>query len=101
MLTDKERRNLERVKTWAWTWNNAVDRMVDECYAPDCVVVNMMSGVTFRGREALRQIEHSMRVISMRRVPSNACMECSIWRSASRPRKVTPDIMFTTTQSGA
>jgi hypothetical protein len=60
MLTDKERRNIERVKTWAWTWNNAVDRMVDECYAPDCAVVNMMSGVTLRGREALRQVEHAM-----------------------------------------
>ena len=60
MLTKAENDNIERVKRWEWTWNNAVDRMVDECYAPDCVVVNMFTGHTLRGREELRQIEHAM-----------------------------------------
>jgi hypothetical protein len=60
MLTETEKRNIERVKHWQWTWNHAVDRMVDECYAPDCVVVNMMTGVAMHGREQLRQIEHAM-----------------------------------------
>jgi hypothetical protein len=60
MLTKQELANIDRVKHWEWTWNNAVDRMVDECYAPDCVVVNMFTGHTLRGREELRQIEHAM-----------------------------------------
>jgi hypothetical protein len=60
MSSEREARNVERVKHWAWTWNNAVDRMVDECYAPDCIVVNMFTGVTLRGREELRAIEHAM-----------------------------------------
>jgi len=56
----REEQNIARVKHWEWTWNNAVDRMVDECYAPDCVVVNMFTGVTFHGREELRAVEHAM-----------------------------------------
>ena len=34
--------------------------MVDECYAEDCEVVNMMTGYTMHGREELRAIEHAM-----------------------------------------
>ncbi len=60
MPTDQEKQNVERVKHWAWTWNNAVDRMVDECYAEDCVAVNMFTGVALHGREQLREIEHAM-----------------------------------------
>ena len=59
-MTEKEKQNVQRVKFWEWAWNNAVDRMVDECYAPDCTVVNMMTGYTMRGREELRAIEHAM-----------------------------------------
>jgi hypothetical protein len=59
-MTDIEKRNIERVKHWENTWNTRVDRMVDECYAPDCTVVNMMSGYTMHGREELRAIEHQM-----------------------------------------
>jgi hypothetical protein len=61
MLTDIEKKNIERVHFWEWTWNNAVDRMVDECYAPDCMVVNMMTGYTMHGRDELRKIEHAMK----------------------------------------
>jgi len=60
MDDEGKRRTLERVRHWQWTWNNAVDRMVDECYAPDCVVVNMFTGHTLNGREELRAIEHAM-----------------------------------------
>lgn len=67
MTADQERRNLERVKHWEWTWNNAVDRMVDECYAPDCAAVNMFSGVELRGREQLRKVEHEMLQFDPRR----------------------------------
>lgn len=60
MNTERETRNIALVEKWQWTWNNAVDRMVDECYAPDCTVVNMMTGYTMHGREQLRAIEHAM-----------------------------------------
>jgi hypothetical protein len=59
-MTDIERRNIERVKHWEHTWNTKVDRMVDECYAPNCEVINMMTGYTMHGREELRAIEHAM-----------------------------------------
>jgi len=60
MTGTREERNIALVKKWQQTWNDAVDRMVDECYAPDCVVVNMMTGYTMHGREELRAIEHAM-----------------------------------------
>jgi hypothetical protein len=52
-----QERNLERTKHWEWTWNNDVMRMVDECYAPDCEVRDMIRGVTLNGREELREVE--------------------------------------------
>jgi predicted SnoaL-like aldol condensation-catalyzing enzyme len=55
-----EERNLERVRHWERTWNDDVMRMVDECYAENCVVVDMFRQRTFRGREALREIEKQM-----------------------------------------
>ena len=55
-----EERNLDRTKHWEWTWNNAVDRMVDECYAESCEVMDMFRNRTFRGRSELRAIEHQM-----------------------------------------
>ena len=59
-MTPTERRNLEKVDHWEDTYNNAVDRMVDECYAPDCEVCNMFAGVVYRGRDGLREIEHQI-----------------------------------------
>ncbi|MDE0364112.1 MAG: nuclear transport factor 2 family protein [Gammaproteobacteria bacterium] len=55
-----EERNIERVHHWVWTWNNDVMRMVDECYAENCEVSDMLRGRTFRGREELRLIEKQM-----------------------------------------
>jgi hypothetical protein len=40
---------------WAEYWNNDIHRMVDESYAPDCVVET--SGHVYRGREELRESE--------------------------------------------
>ncbi|MEM9622182.1 MAG: nuclear transport factor 2 family protein [Pseudomonadota bacterium] len=57
---DREKRNMERVKHWEWAWNNDVMRMVDECYAEDCEVSDMLRGRTFRGRAELRLIEEQM-----------------------------------------
>ena len=56
-MTDKEKRNLERVKLWEQTWNEDVMRMVDELYAENCEVRSMMYDFVIRGREELRQIE--------------------------------------------
>jgi ketosteroid isomerase-like protein len=60
MPSETERRNIELTRQWAWNWNNDVDRMVDQSYAPDCVVVNMFSGHEAHGREALRELEHAI-----------------------------------------
>ena len=59
-MGDQEKRNMERVEHWVWTWNNDVMRMVDECYAEDCEVTDMFRKRTFHGREELRAIEEQM-----------------------------------------
>ncbi len=56
-MTDQERRNLEAVRRWEETYNHDVEKMVDEVYAPDCEVVDMVRAVTLRGREELRALE--------------------------------------------
>lgn len=62
-----EERNKERVRHWAWTWNNDVMRMVDECYAQDCEVSDMLRDRTYRGREELRLIEKQMTAVDASR----------------------------------
>jgi hypothetical protein len=59
-MTTTEIRNLAMVDRWEDTYNNAVDRMVDECYAPNCEVHNMLAGTVFHGRDGLRAIEHEI-----------------------------------------
>jgi ketosteroid isomerase-like protein len=59
-MTANEKRNVERTRHWEWTWNNDVMRMVDECYAKDCEVMDMFRQRTLRGREELRAIEQQM-----------------------------------------
>ena len=66
-MTPTEERNLERARHWEWTWNNDVMRMVDECYAPDCEVSDMVRGRTFHGREELRAVEEQMMAIDSSR----------------------------------
>ena len=56
-MTEQERRNLEAVKRWEETYNHDVEKMVDEVYAADCEVVDVLRGVTLRGREQLRALE--------------------------------------------
>ena len=62
-----EERNKELVKKWEWTWNNDVMRMVDECYAEDCEVSDMLRNRTFHGREELRFVEEQMMAIDASR----------------------------------
>src|SRR5262249_36503887 len=59
-MSTNEQRNIERTRFWEQTWNNDVMRMVDECYAKDCEVIDMFRQRTFRGREELRAIEKQM-----------------------------------------
>lgn len=66
-MGEKEKRNMERVKHWEWTWNNDVMRMVDECYAEDCEVSDMLRGRTFHGRAELRLIEEQMMAVDASR----------------------------------
>jgi len=56
-VTEQERRNLEAVKRWEATYNDDVEKMVDDVYAADCEVVDMQRGVTLRGRDQLRALE--------------------------------------------
>jgi SnoaL-like domain len=49
--------NVERTRLWELTWNTDPMRMVDDCYSPDCEVRDMIRGLTFHGREELRQVE--------------------------------------------
>lgn len=66
-MTELESRNLAAVDRWEATYNDDVERMVDECYAPDCEVHNMLAGpdAVYRGRESLREIE---RLIQSRQI---------------------------------
>ena len=59
-MTETEKRNLDRVKLWEKTWNEDVMRMVDELYAKDCEVRNMITGFVVRGREAFREVERAI-----------------------------------------
>lgn len=64
-MAEQTVRNLGIVDQWEETYNNAVDRMVDECYAPHCEVIDMCNGYTLTGREKLRAFEHKI----LKRVP--------------------------------
>jgi hypothetical protein len=52
--------NVARVRRWAWMWNHDVMRMVDECYAEDCEVIDVVRDRVINGREGLRAIERQM-----------------------------------------
>lgn len=56
-MTERERRNLEAVKRWEETYNHDIEALVDDVYAEDCEIVDVLRGVTFRGREKLRAFE--------------------------------------------
>jgi predicted SnoaL-like aldol condensation-catalyzing enzyme len=80
-------RNLAVVEKWVETWNEDVDRMVDECYSPDCVLTGMSSGMVLHGREELRSFEHDilahaparrMRVERMIATGDTVVVECEL-----------------------
>ena len=59
-MTQEEERNLAVAERWVETYNDDVERMVDECYAPDCEVQSMATGEVLRGREELRALERAV-----------------------------------------
>ena len=59
-MTSEEQRNLERVALWAQTYNEDVERMVNEVYAEDCEVQNMSTGHVVRGREEFLALEREI-----------------------------------------
>jgi hypothetical protein len=59
-MTKTEERNLAQLARWEKTYNEDVDAMCDELYAENCEVTAMLTGATFRGREALRALEHQI-----------------------------------------
>jgi ketosteroid isomerase-like protein len=59
-MTEEEVRNMEVARLWVDTYNDDVERMVDECYAPDCQVQSMASGEILNGREELRELERAV-----------------------------------------
>src|ERR1700731_3071884 len=56
-VSELEKRNLEVVKLWAETYNNDVDRMVNECYAENCEVSSMFGGAIIEGRPRFLKLE--------------------------------------------
>ena len=59
-MPSEEQRNLERVALWAQTYNEDVERMVNEVYAEDCEVQNMSTGHVVRGREEFLALEREI-----------------------------------------
>jgi hypothetical protein len=60
MATHNENRYQELVQRWRDNWNDNLEAMIDESYAPDCECVNMLTGVAYHGRGELRKVEHAM-----------------------------------------
>ena len=95
-MTPEEKRNITVVEKWAATWNDDVDRMIDECYAADCVVEDMGGGHVFNGRDGLREIEYQMlaaaperKMIVNRMLASGdtVVVECDVLGFSPEPRK--------------
>jgi ketosteroid isomerase-like protein len=77
-------------KRWQELYNDAVDRMVIECYAENCEVT-AMGGPTFKGRETLAKVEQAvlqaaptrwMRVDAVYGERENVVVEATLLESA-------------------
>ena len=66
-MSELEKRNLEVVKLWAETYNNDVDRMVNECYAENCAVSSMFGGAIIEGRPRFLKLEQRVVNLAPRR----------------------------------
>lgn len=64
---DLQEQNLELSRHWETLYNEDADRMVLECYAPDCVV-SPMGGDSIQGHEVLRKVEAAISKAAPRRV---------------------------------
>ena len=59
-MSSIEARNKGLAERWAKAWNEDAVQMVDDCYAENCEVSDMLRGRTFHGRDELRLIEEQM-----------------------------------------
>lgn len=59
-MSSVEERNLERLKHWEWAWNNDVMRMVDECYAESCEIIDVRRNRTYYGRKEMKLLEEQV-----------------------------------------
>jgi len=66
-MGELEKRNLEVVKLWAETYNNDVDRMVNECYAENCRVSSIFGGAIIEGRLRFLKLERRVVKVAPRR----------------------------------
>ena len=66
-MSELEKCNLEVVKLWAETYNNDVDRMVNECYAENCEVSSMFGGAIIEGRPRFLKLEQRVVKVAPRR----------------------------------
>ena len=66
-MTEVEERNRELAMRWQDAWNDDAMRMVDECYAEDCEVWDMVRGQCLRGREELRVVEQRILAVDSSR----------------------------------
>jgi hypothetical protein len=55
-VTSTEERNLAAIERWAELYNTDAERMVRECYAPDCLI-DVKNGISFRGHDTFAAIE--------------------------------------------
>jgi ketosteroid isomerase-like protein len=77
-MTSVQERNVAVAQLWVDTYNHDVERMVDECYAPDCEVQHMSSGLVLRGREELRTLERAvLQAVPERRMWVRRCIPAS------------------------
>ena len=55
-MTAEEERNLDTARRYIECYNNDIERLIAECYTPDCTVYAMGAGV-LHGHEEFLQIE--------------------------------------------
>jgi WD40 repeat protein len=105
--SERERRNVELTRRWEKAWNEDPDRMVDACYAPDCVVINMFSGHEMHGREELRVVERAIKafdgtrhmVITNMVASGDVVLRWKAHRASVHQLAVTPDGLRVVTSS--
>ena len=66
-MSELEKRNLEVVKHWERTYNDDIERMVNECYAENCRVRAAFGGDASEGHALLLKLERQVSKAAPRR----------------------------------